>query len=536
MHRAAAASPVTTAIAAPPSSRRWWLIGGLAVAATAAVIAIVIGGHTREDASGSVLADRARHLDLDDVTAELDPGADIRWQRDRDGVHVEQRRGAATWRVAADEHLVIAAGATVASVEASGASLRVEVQMNQSDAKVIGTSAVTAAAVALVTVVVYDGHVKVGKDGGEPVAVAAGTTTEVKPAREPDRVADADCLPARDARRWADLMACARGLHDATRGKELVELAAGEQAAELKLIALRDAVAAHRIADAKRLAGEIPDSSVYLVEAQRMVAGACDGNAFRTQGAQAFTAGHFTDALAAFEGAWTCTHDPQVVRFAYLAACRAGDTAKTRFFLGIAPASQTSSMLALCRVDAKHDCDPDPHRQAGDAEYAAGKYTVALGEYEKALACKSDPSIVAKAAAVACRAQDAAKARLYADQLAAGSRRTIAEICTEAGVDLERLRTVDPAIEMLSPTCDANALRQDGQDAFTSGTYAVALVKFEAAYKCKPDPSLVRLIYMAACRSHAFGKAKQYFTMTPQPHQESLAKICLSEGFDPLRP
>jgi hypothetical protein len=53
--------------------------------------------------------------------------------------------------------------------------------MNATDARVIGASAVTAAAVAMVTVVVYEGHVKVGQPGGQTVIVAPGTTYEVKP-------------------------------------------------------------------------------------------------------------------------------------------------------------------------------------------------------------------------------------------------------------------------------------------------------------------------------------------------------------------
>jgi TonB family protein len=76
-----------------------------------------------------------------------------------------------------------------ASVEASGASLRVEVQMQiaHSDARVVAASAVTAAAVALVTIVVYQGHVKVAS-GGQTVNVAAGGRVEVKPGASPREV------------------------------------------------------------------------------------------------------------------------------------------------------------------------------------------------------------------------------------------------------------------------------------------------------------------------------------------------------------
>jgi ferric-dicitrate binding protein FerR (iron transport regulator) len=178
---------ISVPVEGPPGPRRTWLVGAALVAA--AMVAIVAWSLLRSpeqpaQATGAVVAERARSLSLPGVEAELDAGADVRWRRDGDVLHVEQRAGTVAWRVAAKRKLVIDAGAALASVEATGANLRVEVQMNAMDARVIGASALTAAAVAMVTVVVYEGHVSVNRPGQQTVVVAPGSTYQVRPEQE----------------------------------------------------------------------------------------------------------------------------------------------------------------------------------------------------------------------------------------------------------------------------------------------------------------------------------------------------------------
>ena len=142
--------PAVVAIEPEPTSspRRWWVIGGITGVLAAAVIAvIVVGGMKRAPGadSGAVIADRARSVELGDSHVQLDPGAELTWERDGTRVRAVLRKGAATFTVAGDDTFVID-GASLASVEATGASLRMEAKMNLSDARVIGASAVTAAA------------------------------------------------------------------------------------------------------------------------------------------------------------------------------------------------------------------------------------------------------------------------------------------------------------------------------------------------------------------------------------------------------
>jgi len=190
------------------SRRRWspWVAGGAAVAAAAVAAGLLAGTwgtrgapavpETHED-HGDLVAERASHLEIGATSAEVDSGAALSWRRERARVSIAQQRGAATWRVGAADTVVIDAGATGASVEASGASLRVEVhmQVSSSDARLVGASVATAAVVSLVTVIVYQGYVK-ATSGGQTVSVAAGRTVEIRPGERPREALDVAAAPA----------------------------------------------------------------------------------------------------------------------------------------------------------------------------------------------------------------------------------------------------------------------------------------------------------------------------------------------------
>jgi hypothetical protein len=171
-----------------PRKLRWWMIAGPLVVAAAAVLAIVATSRTVEDelvgGSGAVATAKPSHLELGRTAVDLEAATDLVWTRDGKRITAMQPRGRATWKVGANEELRIDAGAMGASVVASGASLRVEVDMNLSDARLIGASAVTAAAVALVTVIVYEGHVKV-TSAEKTVEVASGSTVQIAPNKPP---------------------------------------------------------------------------------------------------------------------------------------------------------------------------------------------------------------------------------------------------------------------------------------------------------------------------------------------------------------
>ncbi len=249
--RVAAAVEAARADSAPGSRRAdRRALGAAAMLAVAAgvVIAILVRGgaepsaersatvapHEHPGERGSVDASAPRHLELGGAAADLDPGALVTWRRDGSTLVVEQA-GSARWIVGDDTQLRIETAAISAAVTATGASLRVEVPVNTLDARVFGASALTAAVVAFVTVVVYEGHVT-GTSGGQTVNVAPGTTVELradKPPSPPQVVGAAPSPAELQAKLHAlDLEAKIRVLEaDNQRLRDGVPAGAGEKVA-----------------------------------------------------------------------------------------------------------------------------------------------------------------------------------------------------------------------------------------------------------------------------------------------------------------
>ena len=80
------------------------------------------------------------------------------------------------------------------------------------------------------------------------------------------------------------------------------------------------------------------------------------------------------------------------------------------------------------------------------------------------------------------------------------------------------------------PDCDADALRQKGDDHLQTGMDAAALAAFENSMRCRPDPSLYKKAFLAACRSKNQAKAKAYYTKLPAKDAPTLSQICTRSG------
>ena len=171
--------------------RATWMIGG-AVAAIAAVLALVLAW-PRDRAAGSISTDEPRTVALGDVRAELAAHAQIEWRREGTTLRVEQR-GTVTWNVPAGQHLHITGAAPV---DATNATLRVEVQMN-ADRKTVGSAA---AMVAAVTVAVLAGKATLGDhtvDAGKAAMATPGKQV-MDLVQTDDRVAIVLVYPANEA-------------------------------------------------------------------------------------------------------------------------------------------------------------------------------------------------------------------------------------------------------------------------------------------------------------------------------------------------
>lgn len=195
--------PVPVAAAeAPPmaTSKRWrWLVLG----AAAAGVALAVWGYTArpgDRAAGELVTGAAQHLELGAVRVDSDPGAELRWRRAGQVWSARQTRGAVTWSVPRGETLQLELGPTRGQEQGmtsgqrttsgamglwtNDARLRVEVSMNRTDARVLTASAATSAAVALATVILYQGHVK-ATSGGVTVNLSAGDVARLVAGQPP---------------------------------------------------------------------------------------------------------------------------------------------------------------------------------------------------------------------------------------------------------------------------------------------------------------------------------------------------------------
>lgn len=424
---AAAVARDTVVLDVGTRRRRTWIAGAAVLAvAGAAAAAIVITTRAPADGTGEVVAARARHLALGASAAELDPGAEVRWQRAGRRLAATQPRGAVTWRIADADTLVIDAGAMGASVEATGASLRVEVHMKREievtderarTARTVATSALTAAAVAMVTVVVYEGRVHV-THGGQTVRVEPGATFEVRPVAAPaEQLAVGGGTRDESAAQIAELTA-----RIATLEAEKRELAA--RVAEQRTVAPPPDDAARPTSDEPRppsLTRDIISSAVATVKERIRACGgtwsgklklkvevAPDGSVRRADATP--------DAPPA-----RCVED--VMRAARFAPTDNGGSFSYPFIFAGAPTP----------------CDADALVARGSDQHTAGNYREAHALLEQAYACRPDGRAAQLAFITACKVPDVAKARTAWRRLTAQQQQTTVVMCVRNGISQEAL-------------------------------------------------------------------------------------------------
>ncbi len=472
---------------APP--RRRWVI-----AASAAAVLAIAGGVwaiTRPHGAappdhGEVVADKAQHLELGGVSVDLDRGADVRWQRTRTALEIEQRAGAASWRVGKEQHVRI--GATVAAIDATGASLRVEVPMNPSDARLIGASAATAAAVAMMTVVVYEGHVKVASSG-HTVVVQPGTTYTV-PAPAP--VVGAATV-------------------DAKPRLAVLELESGDRIGEELSRLVRDRAATlpdYRDVDTdKRLA------DLELLYDCTNEAPTCMAAIGKDLGVDSFVYGHIESRRDGYEVDVKRFADGRVVAESYKvippseALAPLADSIVATLFGDVAAAKKPPR------------CDAGALIAEGNTQMSTGKHLAVLAKYEAALACKPEERTERLAFMAACNARSVTKAREHWRKLDANSQTQVLQICVRNSITKDQL---DP--------CDVDALTQKGMEAEQVGQHAAALARFEEAIRCQPSSRLYQLAFMTACNAKSVTKARQYWPKIPRAAAQQLQQMCIRNG------
>jgi hypothetical protein len=362
---AVAAIDAPVAAAAKPSRRARWIVGLSVVAAGAAAIAAATlpgASHSADPDERDIIAVRPRHIAVGASgasSADLDTGAELHLARDGTRTTVHQRRGSVRWTVAAGEALVIDTGgpSPAPTIEASGASLRVEVQMNLSDARLLGASAIMAATVALVTVVVYEGHVK-ATSGGQSIQIEPGSSVELWPDRPPRELrerAEQAMREAEDARR------------EAMEG--LAKLKAREEAEQATLAVDEDKRKADELAAATKA-----KEDELRKQSEPTPPGFCDGidvDDVMAQSAAQYSDGYATVALALVKKALRCRQDARMYRFATMYACAAHDVQAARTLFSRVPAAFQPNLEQRClhdgvslwpRIEGTERADASPRR------------------------------------------------------------------------------------------------------------------------------------------------------------------------------
>jgi len=396
-----------------PRRKRWWLAGG-AFAAASMVAIVALARHESHDiptGSGAVVTARPSHVDLGGGSrAELEEDTSLRWVRADHRLVAMQPRGRATWQVAAGDKLVIDAGATVASVVASGASLRVEVEMHGTEARMLATSAVTAAAVALVTVVVYDGQVEV-TGAGNTVTVPPGGTIEVRPGeapREPITVAttghEADLLRMR-----AQIELLKRQLADRDRPVASTVTSKDDEETDREI---------YMHARRKELEPCAKPARDFVHIELSHEAGSITELAVTIAGAPASK-----DIVACVDGVvrrWQLPSGPGGMEFTIGAANRTVRPPNPP-----TPTSQPAADCGDATLVAKIDAQ-------GENLMMMGSYAAALAKFESILKCSTvSNKIRPKAYLTACRSKNFPKAKRYFRGLPEG----LAQICLKEGFD-----------------------------------------------------------------------------------------------------
>ncbi|NVB85175.1 MAG: hypothetical protein HOV81_42810 [Kofleriaceae bacterium] len=512
--------------------RRALLIGGVAAAVVAATLGTyaLIGSTRHEPATnGVVLADRAQSLSLAGVKADLDLGADVRWRRDGKTIRVDQRAGTAAWRVDDKTSLVIDAGATVASVEATGASLRVEVQMNSMDAKIIGASALTAAAVAMVTVVVYEGHVKVSSAGAHTVIVEPGSTwTSAPPAPAPvvaGTPGEDDIEVAPDPKQTPPVAVGSDG--DVTvdhRAPAPTEASACDEVS--CVLSNYEGPCCAALRDDARRAPQQNKPAAKGLDRQTITDGIAKVKP------QVLECGDKHPANGKVKAAVKVHPDGRVTNVeiketpnAELGACVARVLQSARFaetesggsfvypFVFDRPVATAFDPFASPRPLG---CNAEALKAKGQELAKQDEHADALEKFEEALQCMPSAELLQLAFTAACNSSDYKKAKLYYPKLSADAQQKLALACARNNVPYDA-----------DSTCDAKAVKDKGLEYVTNGQHAAALAQFEAAMRCKPSDELVQLAFMSACNSMNSTKAKVYYRKLPAAKREQLSMMCI---------
>ncbi len=504
------------AVAMRHQRRRFVTIGVACAGTVAAGLALWLGLQPTPRAAVTdevIIADERQHFAFGASVVDLDPGSAIRMHRNGDELHVVQS-GTATWHVAANERLVIDAGSS-ASIEATGANLRVETKMNPS--YVMSGVALTAGAVALVSATVYEGSAKV-KSADQTVVVLPQNRATV-----------------------------------ANMQIELESLITTAQQLDLQKIRPLDvkhagdlAIAPGTSATIYKMGGEVSlDTPVsVIVEFQAPCELEVKGHGHARSIFPSFPPAK--DGVVAvplglgyYEYTATCTGGTLVtgtldIRPDYCRHRECGD-AEDRLVLIDAPTEDSvftpptvhvaGSVVDGSRLAIGHNVIPTDahHGFALDLDYA---------DYQSVTLRVDHPTRGTQF--YVQRSQDRHGGAATVAKPAAAVTVEHGSGATQVGPHQIEMNIPSPSpakdvVRVLPPpdACDVDKLLSDGAEASSTGDSAGALKKFEASYVCKPDEHTTSLAFMASCNSQNVARARFWWRKLDRDQQNHLLQMCI---------
>lgn len=282
----------------------------------------------------------------------------------------------------------------------------------------------------------------------------ADATPVVSP-KDSDSEIKAQCIEARNEKKWQDLENCAKKLSDAKLAKDLQDIAVSETRAANNLDNLKQAVRDQDLKKAKSIYDSIGESSAYRVEAKQL----------------------YDQVEKAVRDRVMHTANDYAIH------------------------KRCADLRVLVGQTQKSEGDPtltdDVRTLLKNCEAAT---TIALDPGHKNPNPAKDPKDAVK---------DPKDTNNVKDGQGSGS------------------GAVKP-----NPPCDADALRTKGTEYVNMGQYGAGLQQFKEALRCKRDPAIIRLAYLAACQAGEGAIAKTLFCQIPPTQQGNLAGICLRNKID----
>jgi pSer/pThr/pTyr-binding forkhead associated (FHA) protein len=78
--------------------------------------------------------------------------------------------------------------------------------------------------------------------------------------------------------------------------------------------------------------------------------------------------------------------------------------------------------------------------------------------------------------------------------------------------------------------CDADQSAEKGKELFAAGSFGPALIAYDAAILCRPDPGLIQKAFVVACNMRNVAKAKSYWKRMSQAMRTQANNVCVRNG------